>query len=167
MDKFKDAGHLFRLAGVFLAGILVFILARGFLVPKSFGQYGHYRGNALAEIKSLPVSYAGHDTCEACHSDVQEKKAKSKHARVNCESCHGPQAKHADDPTALKPAKLDTAVLCVRCHEANTAKPKWMPQVVSADHAGGIACDTCHQPHSPAIETAPKTAAKTTAGVKK
>jgi hypothetical protein len=44
MNTFKDAGHLFRLAGVFVAGILLFLILRRFLVPKSFGQYGHYRG---------------------------------------------------------------------------------------------------------------------------
>ena len=33
-------------------------------------------------------------------------------------------AKHADDPASVKPEKLDAAVLCVRCHEANAAKPK-------------------------------------------
>ena len=54
----------------------------------------------------------------------------------------------------VKPAKLDTAVVCARCHEANAAKPKNFPQVVTADHSGGIACDTCHQPHHPKIETA-------------
>lgn len=156
MKKFQDAGHLFRLASVFLAGIVIFFIVRGFLVPRSFGQYGHFRGDALQEIKAQPVSFAGHDTCEACHSEVADKKAKGKHVHVNCESCHGPQAKHADDPGSVQPAKLDTAVLCVRCHEANSAKPKRFPQVVSAEHSAGLPCDTCHQPHSPVIETAAK-----------
>lgn len=151
MNAFKDSGHLFRLAGVFFAGILVFLVLRGFLVPKSFGEYGHYRGNALAEIAARPVNYAGHETCETCHSDVLEKKKDGKHAHVNCEACHGPLAKHADDPASVTPERLDAAVLCVRCHEANAAKPKGFPQIVSADHAGGVPCDTCHQPHSPAI----------------
>jgi len=149
--KFKDANHLFRLAGVFAAGLLVFLLVRGVLVPKSFGQYGHYRGDALAAIKAQPLHYAGHDACEACHADVLEQKTKGKHVRVNCEACHGPLAKHADDPTSVTPEKLDTAKLCVRCHEANTAKPKWFPQVVSVDHANGLACSECHKPHNPAI----------------
>lgn len=151
--KFKDAAHLFRLAGVFAAGLLIFILVRSYLVPKSFGQYGHYRGDALAEIKALPVHYAGHQTCEACHSDVLDVKSKGKHARVNCEACHGPLAKHADDPGGVTPEKLDTAKLCVRCHEANTAKPAHFPQVASAEHSGGLACNECHKPHSPAIAT--------------
>ena len=151
MNSFKDAGHLFRLAGVFVAGILLFLVLRGFLVPKSFGEYGHYRGNALSEIAARPVNFAGHETCEGCHADVLEKKKDGKHAHVNCEACHGPLAKHADDPASVTPEKLDTAVLCVRCHEANAAKPKSFPQVVSADHSSGLPCDTCHQPHSPVI----------------
>jgi hypothetical protein len=150
MNVFKDAGHLFRLAAVFVVGILVFLGMRAFLVPKSFGQYGHYRGDAMAEIAARPVNFAGHQTCESCHADVLDKKKDGRHARVNCEACHGPLAKHADDPS-VTPAKLDTAVLCVRCHEANAAKPKGFPQVASADHSAGLACDTCHQPHSPAI----------------
>lgn len=149
----KDAGHLFRMASLFLLGIVVFLVLRSFLVPKSFGQYGHYRGNALAEVKEHAIKYAGHQTCETCHTDVLEIKEKGKHARVACESCHGPLAKHADDPTGVQPDKLDTKVLCVRCHEASTAKPKKFPQVVSEDHAGGLACNECHKPHSPVIET--------------
>jgi len=151
MNSFKNAGHLFRLAAVFAAGLLVFLVIRGFLVPRSFGRYGHYRGNAIAELAARPVNFAGHQTCEDCHADVLQNKKDGRHARVNCEACHGPLAKHADDPISLTPPKLDTALLCVRCHEANGAKPKTFPQVASADHSGGLACDTCHQPHSPAI----------------
>ena len=151
MSAFRDAGHLFRLLGVFVAGVLLFLVIRAFLVPKSFGEYGHYRGAALAEIAARPINFAGHEACETCHADVLDKKKGGKHAHVNCEACHGPLAKHADDPGSVTPAKLDTAVLCVRCHEANAAKPKSFPQVVSADHSNGLPCGTCHQPHSPAI----------------
>jgi len=151
--RFKDAAHLLRLAGVFGAGLLIFVLVRSYLVPRSFGQYGHFRGDALTEIKAQPVSYSGHQTCESCHSDVLEVKNKGAHARVNCEACHGPLAKHADDPGAVTPEKLDTAKLCVTCHEANTAKPKHFPQVASAEHSAGLACNQCHTPHSPAIVT--------------
>jgi uncharacterized CHY-type Zn-finger protein len=151
MNIFKDAGHLFRLALVFLVGAVLFLVIRGLLVPRSFGQYGHYRGNAIVEIAARPVSYAGHQVCEGCHTEVLDVKSKGVHKNVACESCHGPLARHAGDPASVQPAKLDTAVLCVRCHEANLAKPKSFPQVVSADHAGGTACNTCHQPHSPAM----------------
>jgi hypothetical protein len=151
MKSFKDAGHLFRLASVFLAGILLFLLARTLLVPHSFGRYGHYRGDALAETAAKPISYAGHQVCETCHTEVFDVKKDGKHARVACESCHGPLANHADDPGSVQPAKLDTLSLCPRCHTANAAKPKSFPQVNPVEHSNGMACDTCHKPHSPVI----------------
>lgn len=151
MKAFKDTGHLFRVAGVFLAGFVAFLVLRSLLVPHSFGRYGHYRADAIAEIAALPVSYAAHQACETCHSDIVDVKNKGVHKGVACESCHGPQAKHVDDPGSVVPAKLDTAVLCVRCHQANLAKPKNFPQVDAAEHSGGAACNTCHQPHTPAI----------------
>ncbi len=143
------------MAGLFVAGLLIFLVVRSFLVPKSFGEYGHYRGNALNEVKAKQINYAGHQTCETCHTDVLEVKEKGKHAHVACESCHGPLARHAEDPTSVNPEKLDTRVLCVRCHEASTAKPKKFPQVVSADHSAGLACNECHKPHSPAMDAEP------------
>ena len=45
MNIFKDAGHLFRFAGLFVIAFLVFWAIRGYVVPKTFGQYGHYRGS--------------------------------------------------------------------------------------------------------------------------
>ncbi len=138
--------------------LIAFAVLRAAVVPKSFGEYGHYRGNAIGEIASRPIAHAGHDVCESCHTDVVEQKKLGRHVVVPCEACHGPLANHADDPGNIKPTKLDTAVVCARCHEANSAKPKGFPQVATAEHSGGLACDTCHQPHRPKIETEEKTA---------
>ncbi|MGE5114592.1 MAG: cytochrome c3 family protein [Acidobacteriaceae bacterium] len=151
MAKLKDAEHLLRLAGVFLLGIVLFLVARALFVPKSFGQYGHYRGEALKEIASREPRFAGHTACEDCHSDILNIKKAGKHAGVNCEACHGPLAKHVADPASVTPSLPDTAVLCARCHEANLAKPAAFPQVVTKDHMGDIKCNTCHQPHSPLL----------------
>lgn len=150
LAKFKDSEHLLRVAGVFAIGIAAFIVVRAAWIPKSFGEYGHYRGSAIAEIAAQTPKFAGHQTCEACHSDETALKTSGKHAGVNCEACHGALASHADDPGSVNPAKLDTAVLCVRCHEANSARPKNFPQIVAKDHdSGDLPCATCHQPHSP------------------
>ena len=151
LTKFKDAEHLVRLAGAFVIVLVLFLLLRAHFIPKSFGQYGHYRGDALAELSSKPLAYAGHKACEECHSDVLDVKKAGKHAGVNCEACHGPLARHAEDPGSVTPRLPDTAVLCVRCHEENIAKPKGFPQVVGAQHSGGVLCKTCHQPHSPLL----------------
>ena len=64
MGKFKDTEHLVRLAGACILVLIVFLLIRQHFIPKSFGQYGHYRGNALAELSAKPLVYAGHKTCE-------------------------------------------------------------------------------------------------------
>jgi len=149
--KLKDAEHLLRLAAVFIAGLAVFLVLRAVLVPHSFGQYGHYRGDALAEVAAHPVRFAGQKVCEDCHGDIVATKSSGKHAGVHCEACHGPQAAHAENPVDIKPQLPDTAVLCARCHEANVAKPAGFPQVDTRDHSGGQTCKTCHQPHSPLL----------------
>jgi hypothetical protein len=151
MNWFKDAEHLVRVALVFVVGIFAFVALRAVLVPRSFGEYGHYRGNAIAEIAAKPIVFAGHQTCETCHVDIATLKSQGKHVSVNCEACHGAQAQHAEDPGTVQPAKLDTAILCVRCHAVNGAKPKSFPQVIASDHSTGLPCETCHQPHSPLI----------------
>lgn len=150
----KDLEHLLRLAAVFIVGFAIFLLARAAFVPKSFGQFGHYRGDALKELSSREPKFAGHRACEDCHGDVLETKKAGKHAGVNCEACHGPLAKHATDPTSMTPQLPDAGVLCASCHEADIAKPANFPQVVTKDHMGDVKCNICHQPHSPLL--APK-----------
>ena len=73
MRIFRDTGHLFRFAAIFVAGSLVFLGVRGRLVPSSFGRYGHYRGAAISEIAARPVHFAGRQACETCHVEVAEK----------------------------------------------------------------------------------------------
>lgn len=162
MNSFKNAGHMFRFAGLFVVAFLIFWGVRGFVVPKSFGQYGHYRGNAIKDDAARPLFYAGHEKCAECHSDIVDIKSKGPHAHVNCEACHGPQAIHAlaDDPTAHIPVKPDSATLCIKCHAQSLAKPKNFPQVAD-DHSQGLPCITCHtNPHSPAIDSASNGGAK-------
>jgi len=149
---FKDTEHLIRLTIVTLIAVVAFVVLRAAVIPASSGQYGHYRGAAIAETAARPIVFSESEACESCHAEEAAQKKLGKHVVVACEACHGALARHADDPSGLTPAKLDTAVLCARCHEANSAKPKFFPQVVTADHSSGIACDTCHLPHKPKIE---------------
>jgi hypothetical protein len=149
----KDAMHLIRLAALFAAGIGGFLLIRQSVLPAGFGKYGHFRAGALQDVRSRPVSFAGRGACEACHDEQHSVIVKGKHANVGCESCHGPLARHADDPDKLKPVRPDPAKLCVTCHEANSAKPRKFPQVDSKDHSGGEPCKSCHVPHNPKIAT--------------
>src|SRR5436190_14820299 len=150
-SKLKFAAHLLPLVLVFLAGLGAFLILRAALVPKDFGQYGHYRPAALDDIRQRTVSFAGQTACSTCHDDVTTARAVGVHKGVSCEACHGPLAKHADDPSALTPKHLAGTGLCQRCHEADPAKPVKFPQVVSAEHSGGAECLSCHNPHSPKL----------------
>jgi len=54
MSKFRDSKHLIRLAVVFLLGAVVFVALRAAVIPKSFGRYGPYRGDAIKELTAQP-----------------------------------------------------------------------------------------------------------------
>ena len=150
-DFLRTTEHLIRVVILLALGMVIFLVVRRVVVPQDFGRYGHFRAGALDEIRAKPIKFAGREACEACHSDQAEVKNKGKHAGLGCEACHGPLARHAEDPSTVIPKLPDTAVLCARCHEANSAKPKSFPQVVTAEHSAGLACNTCHKPHSPKI----------------
>jgi len=145
----REWTHLLGPATVLMLALGIFLLVRGAVIPKSFGEYGHYRPGALDTVRQQPVSYAGQATCVLCHDDQAKVRALGRHAHVACEACHGPQAQHAENPAAQKPQLPDVANLCRRCHEKDAAKPKGFPQVVTAEHSGGVVCTSCHQPHNP------------------
>ena len=148
----RPYGHVLRVVALFGAGFIAFVILRHFLVPPGFGVYGFYRAGALDDARARPISYAGRDTCAVCHGEVVESQLASKHARVGCESCHGPLAKHAAGEFDPKPKALDPRLLCLTCHTKLAGKPDGFPQVDAAEHAGDAECTACHQPHRPKIQ---------------
>ena len=48
-----------RLLPLFALFIGLFLLVRHLLIPESFGEFGHYRGNSLGENADKPLHYAG------------------------------------------------------------------------------------------------------------
>ena len=137
-----------RLALVVAAIAVAYFTARHFLVPHSFGKYGWYRADALADYAALPLTYAGGETCAGCHDEVVVKMAKERHTSIPCQSCHGPSNMHCEDPSVEVP-KVKDLDFCVRCHLASPSRPEKFPQVVLADHYEGQACTECHSPHTP------------------
>jgi hypothetical protein len=141
------------------AGIIgSYLVARSFLTPQSFGEYGWYRGSALGEIASRPPVYAGKKACDECHSEILEKLAKDSHKTLSCEACHGVSRAHADNPNippgresedekSIKPEKLGGSH-CLRCHEANPSRPTWFKQIEVKKHYSGK-CTECHLAHQP------------------
>lgn len=150
-SRWRNYSHLIRMAVLFAAGILIFLVGRSFFVPPDFGVYGHYRAGALDEARTQPIRFAGQAACLDCHSDVGELRRTARHASVSCESCHGALATHAAGDAPLKPPRPDGKALCVSCHSASPSKPTVFPQVTVADHAGDNTCIDCHNPHVPRI----------------
>ncbi len=149
---FKDAEHLFRMAGLFVIGTSSIIVLRSFLVPADFGLYGHFRAGAIADNASRLLVHAGHETCEICHDTVAATRTGGRHERIGCESCHGALADHAEDPSSVTPEPPAARMLCVRCHRVNGTRPEAFPQVDPDEHAEEMECNECHDPHDPTVE---------------
>ena len=146
----KDKEHLARMAALFLAGLVGFLLVRAALVPKGFYELGHFRSGAIADNMARPAAaFAGREACESCHPDVVEARKGSRHTTVGCEACHGALAKHAGDPGGVKPVRPDARKACLVCHRQDAATPGGFPQVNPQEHMGGEPCNACHKPHHP------------------
>ena len=75
---FKMPPQVFRIFLLAVGIVVVYSVARYFLTPPSFGQYGWYRGEALAELATRDRCIAGKKACEECHSDEYQKLAKAR-----------------------------------------------------------------------------------------
>jgi hypothetical protein len=144
---FKMPPQVFRIVLLAVGIVVCYSIARYFLTPSSFGEYGWYRGAALVELRAREPVYAGKKACEECHSDEYQKLSKHEHKTLSCEGCHGPGEAHGKDPRKDNIDKSGYAA-CVRCHEANPSRPKWHKQIVSKNHYPGK-CTECHVPHMP------------------
>ena len=144
--RLKMPPQILRLVLLTLVIVGSYLVARVFLTPPSFGQYGWYRGDALEEIRARTPVYAGMKACDECHSDILQKLAKFEHKTLSCEACHGVSKDHAENPDIL-PVKL-TGSHCIRCHESNPSRPIWFKQIVVKEHYTGK-CSECHVPHQP------------------
>jgi hypothetical protein len=154
----KMPPQILRLVLLTVAIVGSYFVARAFLTPQTFGEYGWYRGAAMEEVASRTPVFAGKKACDECHSDVLQKLEKFEHKNLSCEACHGVSQLHVDNPNI--PAGKETAgeessekvklagSHCTRCHEANPSRPKWFKQIVVKDHYSGK-CIECHLPHQP------------------
>ena len=145
--RFKLPPQIVRLVLLTIGIVGSYFVARVFLTPESFGQYGWYRGDALVEQMSRPRSYAGKKACADCHDKQTDQLTKFGHKTLSCEVCHGPAQAHVDD-FDIKPPVLAHGH-CLRCHEANPSRPAGHKQINSREHYAGEKCAGCHVPHAP------------------
>ena len=174
--KLKDVRHILHVAVILVVLIGGFIAVRSAVVPKSFGEFGHYRGASLQERMALPVVFQGAETCKECHEDERGdlwpgyvEWQKGKHSALECENCHTNAAKHVErrraDPTAEEfvVTKDPSPKLCLTCHDGVIGRPKVLPLHDPKEHAEYLEmlekdestrCIECHEdyrPHNPEL----------------
>ncbi len=142
--------QLNRLFLIFGFIVLAFVAMRWIAQPESFGEYGHYRGDALAEATVREPAYVPRNACAECHEDEANLHSAGPHKNVSCQICHGAAVDHVEDPTTKNIKRPDIRALCLRCHEQLEARPAKFPQIDEKEHADGEACNTCHVVHNPA-----------------
>lgn len=134
------------------AGLLALLIARGFLIPQSFNEYGFFRGKNVGEQMNIAMRRGAVDACQACHGTVWETHQKGSHKTVHCQNCHDSLSAHVDlergELLAAMPIQKE-AKLCLRCHATLPSRPKSFPQIDAATHGAGGDCFACHAPHSP------------------
>jgi len=151
--------HVFRAAILLLAVVIAMVLGRSLFVPETWGEFGQYRGAAVAEHRDKPIRHGGNEACATCHDAEYANLSSGEHASVQCELCHGPVASHVDLEEGELVAEMPirrSRELCELCHRHLEARPAEFPQIDVREHllAAGAeltddACFDCHDPHSP------------------
>jgi hypothetical protein len=172
--------HLVRPAAVLVLVLGSAATVRACLVPDSWGQYASYRGNALKEamFASEPL-HVGERMCVRCHQPNVTKHDKDVHNKVECESCHGPGARHLPlvvdrqlEAKEERPFVPKTKDPCLWCHRRLNARPSRFPQIDPEEHYAFLGvtepdtpCMRCHDPHEPLYLSSPVQQARLHPGI--
>jgi DmsE family decaheme c-type cytochrome len=116
--------------------------------------------STVQDAAAPQAGYVGDDTCLGCHQDQTRGYADTAHgqpahprspkATQGCESCHGPGAKHVEDPSVpgsirnfSDTAPQEVSATCLACHSRD-AHALWEG---SAHDVRNLSCSTCHSIH--------------------
>lgn len=152
--------HLWRAVIIICMIPIGFVIVRHFMVPPSFGLYGFYRFDNVAEQMDKSLIHGNPTACQNCHDEVWQKRSKGKHIAVSCETCHAPLTLHIkdDEKSAVMPTDRSYS-LCATCHQWLAARPKDFPQVIINEHLEEVGaemsegvCLDCHNSHNPTPE---------------
>jgi hypothetical protein len=152
----EPARHVFRVIFLLLVAVVVVVIGRSFLVPPTYGAYGAYRFDNVAQQAAIrSPQHGGVASCGGCHAERLKAVADGAHRRVSCEVCHAPVAQHARGDTRVAAMRIDRSfTACARCHRRVDGRPEKFPQIELGKHQGGVEgkdCIECHDPHSPKL----------------
>lgn len=167
MDKFIDK-YLNTTGKATLALVLVAVVALAGhtmvrkLVEPSFAavdgdyRYQWHRVDNQQEWKDWPVAHRGNAYCQGCHAQQYQMLSDNYHARLQCESCHGPAGEHPAEPAKLN---IDQSrELCLRCHAHLPYRPDQYDKIDGVsltlkmidpeEHHPAMKCTICHNVHA-------------------
>lgn len=137
------------------------LLLKKLFIPSSFGVYGPYRADAIAEAALVPVRHGTNASCFKCHSYEAKIHKKGRHQTISCEFCHGVYSDHVENgkKTGTLPVKKEKEIttLCLRCHntEIKARKEEVIKTVAMPNHLKDQHvklthnCNQCHHVHAP------------------
>jgi len=152
--------HIVRLLILIAVVATVALSAKYFLRAASFYQYGHYRGNAVAEIAAKVPKLDGSASCESCHKEAYAEWTGGIHRKATkdnkvqgvvikygpgCEVCHtGPAGNHpSKEPMPLSTEDKITTIT----HSEHKTHPANVPGRNLMLNAGDMRnlCLNCHE----------------------
>ncbi len=138
-----------------------FFLFKKLVTPDSFGVYGPYRADAIAEEALVPIRHGTNESCFQCHPYEAKNHKKGLHKTISCEFCHGTYADHVENNKKIGtlPVKKEKEIttLCLRCHntEIKARKEEVIKTVAMPNHLKDQKvklthnCNQCHYVHAP------------------
>lgn len=151
-----------RLFLVFIGILFLIYFARILSLPESWGEYGYYRGDYIAEEASKALVYGTSESCQSCHEEVYAIKKSGSHKHLSCEMCHAPLGEHVKGRKKIgeMPVQVGNqqSTMCLKCHQKVIGRPEEFPMVDASRHLeeqkvdATNACGTCHTVHEP-LET--------------
>lgn len=123
--------------------------------PTGFAQVNSTAHNPLKPCVSChnphdPTPPSVPKECSACHAQIERTKSLSRHALLECATCHNAPPAHRTSPRTALPTKPRAREFCGQCHGAGVPKaPAEAPRIDLATHGGRNLCWECHSPHLP------------------
>lgn len=91
----KPYSHITRALAIIMSILVIGAIIRAELIPSSYGKFGQYRADHLAEEMALIPLHKGDESCLGCHEKEWDI-ADGRHGEIPCENCHFFPSAHAE-----------------------------------------------------------------------